>query len=76
MCAIVQTLVCTKTHLGVLLNTPVFIIRENYTGYREYGTRAGRSNRLPYRRRRYRIIVGNLLFTSMQGQGLQVISMR
>ena len=30
MCAIVHTLVCTKTHLGVLSNTPVFRVRDDY----------------------------------------------
>ena len=39
-------------------------IRANYTGCREYGVRAARSNPLSYLQHiRYRIIIGNLLFT-------------
>ena len=49
-------------------------IRENYTGYREYGTRAVRFNRSSYRHRRhYRINIGNSLFTSTQSLGSIVI---
>ena len=49
-------------------------MQENCTGYREYGIQAIRFKLLPYRQQiRYRIITGNLLFTSMQGLDSQVI---
>ena len=50
-------------------------MQESCTGFQEYGIQAVRSNLLPYRQQiRYRIITGNLLFTSPRNLDSRVIS--